>query len=369
MVAWFVVAQLRFHSGCFQDNESAAGSFLVERKMKRMSLIPRLQAALSVVFVLTTASAISVSAQTQTAAGTYPTSTILRADSISEPKKVEETKSSTASAENTALPDKTAEINVEKESSVTRGASAPSTATEPRSETATAPRSQPTPTDEWQFLFSPYFWMAGLHGTTGGPNRTVQVDESFGDIFESLKFAFMGVFEAHKNKWAIQTDVEYVSLEDENATPGPLFSSATAKIKTFVFTPEVGYKIYSDPDKGSFVQVLGGTRIWHISADLNFNAGLLPAVQIKNSRSWVDGVVGMRGKAALSEKFFFMGRFDVGGGGSKFTYQLFGGLGYNLNKKVALVGGYRVLDVNYDKNNFLYDTNQRGPIMGVGFRF
>ena len=333
-----------------------------------MSLISRLQAALSVVFVLTTVSAISVSAQTQTAAVTYPTSTILGADSTSEPKKVEATKSSTASTENTPLLGKTAEINVEKESTVTRGASEPST-TEPRSETATAPRSQPAPTDKWQFVFSPYFWMAGLHGTTGGPNRTVQVDESFGDIFDSLKFAFMGVFEAHKNKWAIQTDVEFVSLEDENATPGPLFSSATAKIKTFVFTPEVGYKIYSDPDKGSFVQVLGGTRIWHISADLNFNAGLLPAVQIKNSRSWVDGVVGMRGKAALSEKFFVMGRFDMGGGGSKFTYQLFGGLGYNLNKKVALVGGYRVLDVNYDKNNFLYDTNQRGPIMGVGFRF
>jgi hypothetical protein len=110
--------------------------------------------------------------------------------------------------------------------------------------------------------------MSGLHGTTGGPNRTVHVDESFGDIFDSLKFAFMGVLEAHKNKWAIQTDVEFVSLEDEKATPGPLFSSATAKIKTFVFTPEVGYKIYSDPDKGSFVQVLGGARIWRISAIL-----------------------------------------------------------------------------------------------------
>src|SRR4030095_16472041 len=358
-----------------------------------MSLIPRLQAALSVVFVLTTASAISVSAQTQTAAGTYPTSTILRADSTSEPKKVEgadstsepkkvegadstsepkkveATKSSTASAENTALPDKTAEINVEKESSVTRGASAPSTTTEPRSETATAPRSQPAPTDKWQFIFSPYFWMAGLHGTTGGPNRTVQVDESFGDIFESLKFAFMGVFEAHKGRLAVQTDLEYVILEDNKATPGPLFSSANAKIKTFVFTPEVGYKIYNDPHKGSFVQVLGGTRIWHISTDITFNAGVLPAVQIKASRSWVDGVVGLRGKAALTEKLFFLGRFDVGGGGSKFTYQLFGGLGYSITEKIALVGGYRALDVNYDKNNFLYDTNQRGPIVGLGFRF
>ena len=334
-----------------------------------MSLNSKLRAALGVVFILTTAGAIGVSAQTQTATGSDPTNTTLRADSTNEPRKAEATKSSVASAENPALPDKTAEVNVEKDSSVTRGASAPSTTTEARSETGSAPRTQPTSDDKWHFVFSPYLWLAGLHGETGGPNRTVQVDESFGDIFHSLKFAFMGVFEAHKNKWAIQTDVEFVSLEDDRATPGPLFSSANAKIKTFVFTPEAGYKIYDDPDKGSFVQVLGGARIWHISTDLTLNAGVLPAVQIKESRTWVDGVVGLRGKAALTEKVFFLGRFDVGGGRSKFTYQLFGGLGYNITEKIALVAGYRALDVNYDRNNFLYDTNQRGPIIGAGFRF
>ena len=332
-----------------------------------MSLIQKLKISLSAFFILTTAGAISVSAQTQTATVTYPTSTIPRVDSTSEPKKSELPKPSGVTAENSA-PDNTAAVDHEKDSSVIR-ATAPNTTTEPRSETATAPRSQPAPTDKWQFVFSPYFWMAGLHGTTGGPNRTVQVDESFGDIFDSLKFAFMGVFEAHKGKWAMQTDLEFVSLEDDKATPGPLFSSATAKIKTFVFTPEVGYKIYNDPHKGSFVQVLGGTRIWHISTNLTFNAGVLPAVQIKASRSWVDGVIGLRGKAALTEKVFFLGRFDVGGGGSKFTYQLFGGLGYSITEKIALVGGYRALDVNYDRNNFLYDTNQRGPIVGLGFRF
>jgi hypothetical protein len=46
----------------------------------------------------------------------------------------------------------------------------------------------------------------------------------------------------------------------------------------------------------------------------------------------------------------------------------FGGLGYNVSPKVALIGGYRVLDVNYDKNNFVYDMNQRGPIFGLGFK-
>ena len=313
---------------------------------------------LSPVFLLAIAGAFSVHAQTQAVADSSSASVAPNAVSTSEPKKTEIAKPSIVTPEK-ILSDKTSEIG-DRDSSKDVGettAAAPTTAY------------QPADDDKWHFVFSPYFWMAGLHGTIGGPNRTIGVDERFSDIFDSLKFAFMGVFEAHKKKWAVQTDVEYVSIDDDKATPGPLFSSANAKVKTFVFTPEVAYRIYDNPDKGSFVQVLGGTRIWHLSSDLTFGAGVLPAVEIKGSRNWVDAVGGLRGKAGLSEKFFLMGRFDLGGGGSKFTYQLFGGLGYNLNQRVALVFGYRDLNVNYDKDNFVYDMSQRGPIMGVGFKF
>ena len=70
----------------------------------------------------------------------------------------------------------------------------------------------------------------------------------------------------------------------------------------------------------------------------------------------------------MAEKVFVTGKFDLGGGGSKFTWQLFGDLGYNIKPNIALIGGYRVLDVNYNKNNFNYDMNQRGPVMGLGCR-
>lgn len=318
-----------------------------------MSLIRKL----GQVILLTATAAISVTAQTQAVAESSPATVATIPAPDSDPKKSEVAKPSNVTSEISSS---------EKPGIGDRQSSKDLVGNTP---TGTTVPAQPVPDEKWQFVFSPYFWMAGLHGTTGGPNRRVGIDESFGDIFDSLKFAFMGVFEAHKNKWAIQTDVEFVSIEDEAATPGPLFSSATAKIRTFVFTPEVGYKIYRSENKGAFIQVLGGTRIWRISSDLSLNAGLLPAVQINTRRSWVDGVVGLRGKADLSEKFFFMGRFDVGGGGSKFTYQMFGGLGYKLNKRVALVGGYRALNVNYDRDNFLYDMSQRGPIMGIGFSF
>ena len=66
--------------------------------------------------------------------------------------------------------------------------------------------------DKWQFQVSPYFWLAGLHGTGGIGNRTAQVDESFSDVFDALNFAFMGTFEARKGKFISLTDLEYVSV-------------------------------------------------------------------------------------------------------------------------------------------------------------
>lgn len=223
--------------------------------------------------------------------------------------------------------------------------------------------------DAWQFQVTPYFWLASLHGTGGIGNRTTEVDMSFGDIFGDLKFALMGVFEARKGKFVSLTDLEYVSIETERATPGPFFSSVTAGFKTFIFSQEVGYRFYEDPDKAAYVDVLGGVRVWHVSTDLNFGAGILPAQQIDGSRNWVDAIVGLRAKTAVSQKVFVNGKFDLGGGGSQFTWHLYAGGGYNINPKVALLFGYRVLDVDYDKNNFIYDMNQRGPIMGIGFKF
>lgn len=330
-----------------------------------MSLIAKLQTALGLVF-LTSISAIGLAAQTQTATGSYPTSTT---DTTNKPRKVEAARSSAASTENTAQLDKSAEVTGEKDAKVIRDASAPSSTTEPRSETESAPRPQPATADKWEFQISPYFWLASLHGTGGVGNRTTQVDESFSDIFHSLDFALMGVFEARKGKFVILTDMEYVAVSDDKATPGPFFSDVNAKFKTFIFNPEVGYRVFANPEKGQSIDVLGGIRVWHVSTELNFGAGILPATQVQGSRNWVDGLAGLRGKTALTPKLFVTGEFDLGGGGSNFTWHLFAGGGYNVTPKIALIGGYRVLDVNYNKDNFIYDMNQRGPIIGVGFKF
>ena len=316
---------------------------LTEKGSHTMLLKPNLRTALVVVLILATVGAIRITAQTS-------------ADN-----------SSTTTATTTALASATTTVDGKKpwtmsvEKLTFEGATKPETA-EPR-----VPQTMDD--DRWQFQFSPYFWLASLHGTGGTSNRTADLDVSFGDVFDALNFAFMATFEARKGKFISLTDIEYVSVSDDRATPGPLFSDVDAGFKIFIFDQEVGYRLYQNPDNGASIDVLGGVRVWRVKTDFEFGAGILPATRIEGSRSWVDGVGGLRGRAPLSEKIFLTGKFDLGGGGSDFTYQLFGGGGYSLNEKVALIFGYRVLDVNYDRNNFVYDMNQRGPIFGVGFKF
>ena len=315
-----------------------------------MSLIQKLRILLSVCFILTTASAISIMAQSPAGADNSSTQKVTKAPAPSR------TAAQDSSALNTAR-SKPNDLAV-----------SPTITEKAETSSETQGPTQPAPNDKWQFQVTPYFWLAGLHGTGGVGDRTTRVDESFSDVFDALNFAFMGTFEARKGKFISLTDLEYVSVSDDKATPGPLFSTVDAGFKTFIFDQEVGYR-FLDNSKGATIDVLGGARVWRVKTDFEFGAGILPATRIEASRSWVDAVGGLRGKMALSEKLFLTGKFDLGGGGSKFTWQVFGGAGYNLNPKIALIFGYRALDVDYDKNNFVFDMNQRGPIVGMGFRF
>src|SRR5687768_11515539 len=119
---------------------------------------------------------------------------------------------------------------------------------------------------------TPYIWIAGISGQAGNGASTTDVNASITDDDVDLNSAFMGTFEARRNRFIILTDLQYSDLGSDRATPGPLFTSANADFQTFVLDPEVGYRVAQNPAKGRFLDVLGGIRYWHLRTNLDFTA-------------------------------------------------------------------------------------------------
>ena len=97
----------------------------------------------------------------------------------------------------------------------------------------------------------------------------------------------------------------------------------------------------------------------------------MAGVSANDSETWVDPLVGIRGRANISESFYLTGWGMIGGFGvsSDIMWDVFGGLGYQFSDSFAVVGGYRALGVDYENNGFVYDVVQKGPMLGGVFRF
>lgn len=231
------------------------------------------------------------------------------------------------------------------------------------------PVPQPSPDPGWEFSIAPYFFLPGLDGTVGVAGQTAGVNASFRDLFRDLDFAMMGQFEAHKGNWSILGDGMYMSLSGKKVTPSPLFSDIDVEVKETILEPAVAYRVLKA--EGGWIDVLGGVRFWHVRTHIAFKPIILPLIDLEGSKNWADPIIGARGVANLSPRVFLTGRFDVGGFGvgSDFTGQAFGGVGFQVKPRVALLGGYRYLRADYVDEGFVFKTALSGILLGVKFKF
>lgn len=239
-----------------------------------------------------------------------------------------------------------------------------------RKETGVNVSKQASSSSDWEFAFAPYLYASGISGTIGARGRSIEVDASFGNVWENLDIGIMGTFHAKKGKLIFLSDLMWIKMSAERDTPGGLFSTAKIGVNLFIFDPEVGYRLFES--KAGALDVLGGVRIWSVENNLNVTTGLLPGFDVSARKTWAAPVVGVHGIVNLSEKFYLTSKFDIGGAGigADFTTQFFGGVGYRVKPKIALVGGYRFLKVDYDDSSgFIFDTSMSGLMFGAKFSF
>lgn len=165
-------------------------------------------------------------------------------------------------------------------------------------------------------------------------------------------------------------DIAYVDIEFTEDTPSPYFSSISSRTESWIVSAAGFYRLFEEA--GAFLDLTAGIRYWNVDSTLSLQGGALPAQKISNREEWLDPKIGLKGLYPFaSSKFYFSGGVSMGGfgAGSDVMWDLSANLGYRWTETFSTIFGYRYLDVDYEKDGFLYDVAQKGPVLGLSWRF
>lgn len=226
---------------------------------------------------------------------------------------------------------------------------------------------------KWNFRTDLYLLFPYISGETGiGNSLTVPIDANPGDVFSKLKIGGMLYLEANTKKWAITSDLVFMNLNEE-VTPGKLILSGEVTGKQLIWELAGLYRV------APYFEIGAGSRMNNVQAGIEASRKVIPAgsedVSADISKTWVDPILITRLTADLKDKWIFQFRGDAGGFGigSDLTWQLQGYAGYSFSKLFQLSAGYRIISIDYDKgtdkDRFIFNVDESGPEIKLGFNF
>lgn len=219
-------------------------------------------------------------------------------------------------------------------------------------------------TKNWDFQLAPfYLWAVNMEGDVTVRGTTAPIELEFGDIFDRLEGVLTAHFEAwYKEKWGFLADLNYVSIGDG--------------LETRLLTLDVDFETVIT-ELGAFYRFTHGSHAFEPLAGIRYTSmevkvdivGARPR-SLKETKNWVDPIVGLRYKYHITDKWLVSARGDIGGFGvgSQFTWNLVGLIYFEPWRHVGFFGGYRALDVDFQKGSgidkFRYDVLMHGPLLG-----
>jgi hypothetical protein len=230
--------------------------------------------------------------------------------------------------------------------------------------------------DAWQFRLTPYLWLAGLKGNMatipGAP--AAPIDVSPGDAVADTETSLMLLIDAKRGRHGVFADFLYSDVQsDEELVPAPINLALQSITRTTIFSLAYQYEIFNQDRV--VIDLLLGARYWNIDSELRFGSGTggpLDGRHVDNGDSWIDPVVAAKGRMPLgNSRFYVAGGAGLGGFGigSDLFYEFNGAIGYQWNKAIGTAIGYRMFDVDYEDDGFIYDARQQGWQLGLTWAF
>ena len=247
-------------------------------------------------------------------------------------------------------------------------------------------------------------WMAGVSGNSGVKGVVTSPDVSFDQIFTHLTHVPLSLsVDVRYQRWEFFGDGLYMEVGASATLPGLLFTNANIHLQTGFAEGFVGYRVINC-DKAS-LSLFAGARYSYQGGDLSiFNNGDARLVRLRqllgirnkldfsDSTGWVDPVIGARGKVKIWRATSLYAEGDVGGfdanSGSAFeiqregrtiaresvdssdwSYQVQGGLEFQISRWFWLQVGWRYLKYDYNQGGFTNKTALNGPQVQGGINF
>jgi len=247
-------------------------------------------------------------------------------------------------------------------------------------------------------------WMAGVSGNSGVKGVVTSPDVSFDQILTHLTHIPLTLsVDVRYQRWEFFGDGLYMEVGASASLPGLLFTNADIHLKTGLAEGFVGYRVINC-DKAA-LSLFAGARYSYQGGDLSiFNNGDARLIRLRqllgirnkldfsDSTGWVDPVIGARGKVKIWRATSLYAEADVGGfdanSGSAFeiqregrtieresvdssdwSYQVQGGLEFQISRWFWLQVGWRYLKYDYKQEGFTNKTALNGPQIMAGVNF
>jgi hypothetical protein len=213
---------------------------------------------------------------------------------------------------------------------------------------------------EWDWKVAPYLWAAGIEGDVALGPIARDIDAEFSDLLDVLAGAALVHVEGSNGEDGVFGDLVWMSLEPEDETAS-IGGVTETKFDTKII--ELGYV-----RELTNIGLELGVRYWDL--ELELDPALLAAVE--RDDSWVDGFIGIRRSSAIGDKWTSTTSFDIGAGGSDFTWAFDLVYSRELKGGNRFATGLKVLDIDYENESvngqlFRQDLTFLGATIGYVF--
>lgn len=247
-------------------------------------------------------------------------------------------------------------------------------------------------------------WLAGISGNSGVKGVVASSDVSFDQLLSHLTHVPIVLSaELRYQRWELFGDGQYLEVGAAGTLPGLVFTNANLHLKDGLAEGFLGYRLINC-SKAALSFFAGARYSYegiHLSIFDNGDArlpilrqllGLPKKLNAEGSIDWVDPVIGARGKVKIWKATSLYAEGDIGGfdanSGSAFeihrqgrtlvkspvsssdwSYQVQGGLEFQLTRQIWSQIGWRYLKYDYNKGGFTNRTELNGPFIQGGMNF